>query len=46
MTISQYIHSNEALKEYNFIVVYCIICELLKDGKVKWNFDDEESKNV
>jgi hypothetical protein len=33
MTLSEYIKSNKNLRKYDFITVYLVICELIKDGK-------------
>ena len=41
MSLSKYIRTHKELKKYDFEMVYFIIIELLKDGKMEWN-----SKNV
>lgn len=36
MSLSEYIKTHEKLSKYDFITVYDIIIELLKDGKMEW----------
>lgn len=36
MTLSQYIKDHKELSKYDFAVVYFIIIELIKDGKMEW----------
>jgi hypothetical protein len=40
MSLSNYIKNHNVLKQYDFIVVYGIIIELLKDGKMEWDIKD------
>lgn len=39
MSLSEYIRTHEKLGKYDFITVYDIIIELLKDGKMEWIYD-------
>lgn len=39
MTLSNYIKTHKELKKYDFAVVYFIIIELMKDGKMEWKDD-------
>lgn len=36
MNISQYIKQHEKLSKMDFITVYDVIIELIKDGKMEW----------
>ena len=40
MSLSNYIKNHSVLKQYDFIVVYGIIIELIKDGKMEWDIKD------
>ena len=40
MNITQYIKSNEELSQLDFLTVYATIIELLKDKRMKWDFED------
>ena len=40
VTVSQYIKTHDELKRFDFITVYSVIMELLKDGKMEWNPDN------
>ena len=35
MNLSKYIKNHKVLSQYNFIIVYSIMIELLKDGVIK-----------
>ena len=39
MTISSYIRNHAVLSHFKFDVVYHIIIELIKDGKMDWPVD-------
>ena len=40
MSLSQYIKTHKELSKYDFVTVYSIITELLKDGKMEWKPDN------
>lgn len=40
MSLTQYIKSHKELSKYDFVTVYSIITELLKDGKMEWKVED------
>lgn len=39
MNIKNYIQTNENLKNLDFLTVYLTIIELLRDGKLEFEFD-------
>ena len=40
MSLSKYIRTHKELKKLDFLTVYLVIVELLKDGKMEWNNND------
>jgi hypothetical protein len=40
MTISRYIRTHKELSKYDFMTVYSVIIELIKDKKMEWQGDD------
>lgn len=37
MSLSKYIKTHKELSKLDFLTVYSVIIELLKDGKMEWN---------
>ena len=40
MSLSKYIKTHKELSKLDFLTVYSVISELLKDGKMEWNNED------
>lgn len=40
MSLSKYIKTHKELSKLDFLTVYSVIIELLKDGKMEWNSKD------
>lgn len=40
MTISRYIRTHKELSKYDFMTVYSVIIELIKDKKMEWKGED------
>lgn len=40
MSLSKYIRTHKELSKLDFLTVYFVIVELLKDGKMEWNSED------
>ena len=40
MTISRYIRTHKELSKYDFMTVYSVIIELMKDKKMEWQGED------
>lgn len=40
MSLSKYIKTHKELSKLDFLTVYLVIVELLKDGKMEWNSED------
>jgi hypothetical protein len=40
MSLSKYIRTHKELSKLDFLTVYLVIVELLKDGKMEWNNND------
>lgn len=40
MSLSKYIRTHKELSKLDFLTVYLVIVELLKDGKMEWNNED------
>ena len=40
MSLSKYIRTHKELSKLDFLTVYSVIIELLKDGKMEWNNED------
>ena len=40
MTISRYIRTHKELSKYDFMTVYSVVIELIKDKKMEWQGED------
>lgn len=40
MSLSKYIRTHKELSKLDFLTVYFVIVELIKDGKMEWNSED------
>ena len=40
MSLSKYIKTHKELSKLDFLTVYSVIIELLKDGKMEWDTND------
>ena len=40
MSLSKYIRTHKELSKLDFLTVYFVIVELLKDGKMEWDSED------